>query len=136
MATVARHPVKFCKQAFSQPTHLALEKDRNLRYQHASDMRSDLQRLKRDTESGRNAASAGMAAMHEAPVAQQLRKIVVPASVVVTVLIVSGLYCRAHHTRPLTEKDTIVLTDFTLWKDADPDIPILKEAKAEYTKLQ
>jgi TPR repeat protein/serine/threonine protein kinase len=29
----------------------ALEKDRNLRYQHASDMRTDLQRLKRDTES-------------------------------------------------------------------------------------
>ena len=25
---------------------------------------------------------------------------------------------------------------FALWKDADPDIPILKEAKAEYTKLQ
>ena len=24
----------------------------------------------------------------------------------------------------------------TLWKDADPDIPILKEAKAQYTKLQ
>src|SRR5271165_5844713 len=31
----------------------ALEKDRNLRYQHASDMRAELQRLKRDTESGR-----------------------------------------------------------------------------------
>ena len=30
----------------------ALEKDPNLRYQHASDMRSELQRLKRDTESG------------------------------------------------------------------------------------
>jgi hypothetical protein len=25
---------------------------------------------------------------------------------------------------------------FTLWKDADPDIPILKEAKSEYAKLQ
>jgi eukaryotic-like serine/threonine-protein kinase len=31
----------------------ALEKDRNLRYQHASDMRAELQRLKRDTESGK-----------------------------------------------------------------------------------
>jgi serine/threonine protein kinase/Tfp pilus assembly protein PilF len=34
----------------------ALEKDRNLRYQHAADLRADLQRLKRDTESGRSAA--------------------------------------------------------------------------------
>jgi serine/threonine protein kinase/tetratricopeptide (TPR) repeat protein len=34
----------------------ALEKDSNLRYQHAADMRADLQRLKRDTESGRTAA--------------------------------------------------------------------------------
>jgi tetratricopeptide (TPR) repeat protein/predicted Ser/Thr protein kinase len=33
----------------------ALEKDRNLRYQHAADLRADLQRLKRDTDSGRSA---------------------------------------------------------------------------------
>ena len=38
----------------------ALEKDRNLRYQHASDMRAELQRLKRDEESGRyRSASSG-----------------------------------------------------------------------------
>src|SRR5262249_38048280 len=33
----------------------ALEKDRSLRYQHASEIRSDLQRLKRDTDTGRTA---------------------------------------------------------------------------------
>jgi eukaryotic-like serine/threonine-protein kinase len=36
----------------------ALEKDRNLRYQGAAEMRADLQRLKRDTDSGRSAISA------------------------------------------------------------------------------
>ena len=36
----------------------ALERDRSLRYQHASEMRSDLQRLMRDTDSGRTAAVA------------------------------------------------------------------------------
>jgi serine/threonine protein kinase/Tol biopolymer transport system component len=35
----------------------AVEKDRNLRYQHAADIRADLQRLKRDTESGKSAAA-------------------------------------------------------------------------------
>jgi len=35
----------------------ALEKDRRLRYQHASEMRSDLERLRRDTESGKRAVS-------------------------------------------------------------------------------
>src|SRR6202035_5440268 len=41
----------------------ALEKDRNLRYQHAADIRADLQRLKRDTDTGRAvAASSGAVA--------------------------------------------------------------------------
>ena len=42
--------------ALQEVIHRALEKNRNLRYQHASDMRIELQRLRRDTESGRRAA--------------------------------------------------------------------------------
>jgi len=41
--------------------HKALEKDRELRYQHASDIRADLQRLNRDTQTGRTSA---MSASH------------------------------------------------------------------------
>ena len=49
----------------------ALEKDRNLRYQHAADIRTDLQRLKRDTDSGRAvAASSSSVAAASEPVPQ------------------------------------------------------------------
>jgi hypothetical protein len=122
----------------------ALEKDRNLRYQHASDMKSELQRLKRDTDTGRvSAAISGPvpapqdtgsrpAAQQPVPVAaasssaavrvdelpvtgrKKLWKIMVPAAVgVVAALVAGGLYLRSRHAAPLTEKDTIVLADFT-----------------------
>src|ERR1051325_3580422 len=50
----------------------ALEKDRNLRYQHAGDMRAELQRLKRDTDSSRSApiVSAESGVSSAIPVAQ------------------------------------------------------------------
>ena len=44
---------------------------------------------------------------------------------------------RAAALRGDTEKARAGYQDFlTLWKDADPDIPILKQAKAEYARLQ
>jgi serine/threonine protein kinase/tetratricopeptide (TPR) repeat protein len=46
--------------ALQEVIHRALEKDSNLRYQHAADMRAELQRLKRDSESIREPASAVM----------------------------------------------------------------------------
>jgi hypothetical protein len=44
---------------------------------------------------------------------------------------------RAYAMQGDTAKSRAAYQDFlTLWKDADPDIPIFKQAKAEYAKLQ
>ena len=85
----------------------ALEKDRNLRYQHAADMRTDLQRLKRDSESGRSAVA-------EAPVTRVPKLWIIAAPVLLVALLVGGgLYYRSQQqSNRLTDKDTIVLSDF------------------------
>ena len=63
-AILNRPPVPASRMSPQVPLELdriinrALEKDRELRYQHASEMRAELQRLKRDTESSRTAVVA------------------------------------------------------------------------------
>jgi len=86
----------------------ALEKDRDLRYQHASELRSDLQRLKRDTR-------WHPAAVVQPPVPVRRpfcwRNVYIPA-VVVAVALGVGWFVRARRAPPLTDKDTVVLADF------------------------
>jgi serine/threonine protein kinase/Flp pilus assembly protein TadD len=83
----------------------ALEKNHDLRYQHAADMRTDLQRLKRDSESGQISASSS-------GTVTTFWKFAVPMLLVV-LLVAGGLYYRSRQqSQHLTEKDTIVLTDF------------------------
>ena len=91
----------------------ALEKDRNLRYQHAADMRADLQRLKRDTESS---SVAGTIERGEDRPRISTRTLLGGAAAVLLIvgLAAAGIfYQRSQRAKILTDKDTIVLADFT-----------------------
>jgi eukaryotic-like serine/threonine-protein kinase len=119
----------------------ALEKDANLRYQHATDIRTDLQRLKRDTDSGRTGQqSAQVEAVASSPAAPasalsqvstvqvtapsptsstQVKKaltrdwrFLVPAAVLLAAAAAGALYWRPTKAHALTEKDSILLADF------------------------
>jgi tetratricopeptide (TPR) repeat protein len=103
-----------------------LEKDPNLRYQHASDIGSDLKRLKRDTESHERVvlpaeeeqplAKAAPATTAKPAAARQpwprWMKPLTSAVVVIGLGVAGGLYWRAHRVVLLTEKNTVVLADF------------------------
>jgi tetratricopeptide (TPR) repeat protein len=118
----------------------AIEKDRELRYQHASDIRTDLKRLKRETSSSRTGvvsaveeASAGAAtaarsssgsrkaasgsaqvAAPAAPQADRLNKMILrAAAVLVIALLACWGYLHFLNKPKLTDKDTVVLADFT-----------------------
>ena len=87
----------------------ALEKDRRLRYQNATDIRTDLQRLKRDTESAKVPAAVG------AGTSKDIRKFWKAGAAITAVVLTLavGVYFYFHRTAKLTDKDTIVLADFT-----------------------
>ena len=85
-----------------------LEKDRDLRYQHASEIRTDLQRLKRDTESQRATASTKRGAK---TLIMRRWKVIAPAAVIALVFAIASFFYFQRKPR-LTDKDTIVLADF------------------------
>jgi eukaryotic-like serine/threonine-protein kinase len=131
-------PVRLNPEVPAELEHIlskSLEKDKKLRYQSAAEMRSDLQRMKRDTESGHSAVASVIEeptspapaippaiALPEskAPTASaaparprrvKLAVMIGAALVVVVAAVGSWLYF-ARRAHALTEKDTIVLADF------------------------
>ena len=90
----------------------AIDKDRNLRYQHASEMRAELQRLKRDTESGTRPSVAVVSAPRKSRRGTWLRM----ATLAVVVIAGAAIFAIRQRTAAPTAPDAskwIQLTNFT-----------------------
>jgi tetratricopeptide (TPR) repeat protein len=87
-----------------------LEKDRELRYQHASDIRADLQRLKRDADSAQTTATGTGVDRTR----WRLKRMAILGGIAVALALAATSFFlfRARRVHALTEKDTIVLADF------------------------
>ncbi len=98
----------------------ALEKERKLRYQNAADIRTDLHRLKRDSDSGRAAAAVAEAGLKPAKESTRFRWVLVTGTTILVIgLAVGGWLFSPRKAHALTDKDTIVLADFEN-KTGDP----------------
>ena len=97
-----------------------LEKDRNLRYQHASELRADLQRVKRDMESAHKTAVQDQMEQPATPPPQpkmaisgkRNRIVIAVAGVIIAALLAARFYYRSQQAMRLSEKDTIAIADF------------------------
>jgi eukaryotic-like serine/threonine-protein kinase len=83
----------------------ALEKDRDVRYQHASDLRADLTRLKRQLDSGRAASAAGAAGdvASRTGTSSPRRRVVWLAAGLVAAAALGAVYVSSNRDDPLTE---------------------------------
>ena len=89
-----------------------LEKDRDLRYQSAAEVRSDLKRLKRDSESGTILTAASSSSLRRSPApARKLPAWLIPSLIVALAAAGIGfVFLKRGHA--LTEKDSILIADF------------------------
>jgi serine/threonine protein kinase/tetratricopeptide (TPR) repeat protein len=120
-AILNRPPVAPVRLNPEIPLHLEeiitklLEKDRELRYQSAAEVRADLKRLRRDTESGTISAVSGSSGRVRS-VPEKSRNLWNYVVAVIAILAVVGLttvfFNQRHRSVAMTDKDTILITDF------------------------